>query len=387
MIPLDYLRVVRRGREIRPRYLGDEALARKIIDAAKSSKTLGEFRKAAGEVGGDKKLARGLAHVLEQHMAVEELDTRLVSRIRLEVFKAASAVGYPQTPEERDAVFQRVAARLGLGVEEVKRLFTKAYEENREIVKTPEIEPGELVALYNQALIQALLFKSLYVKAKIPNAPAVVKSLIRAVKGYGLMYIAEERGGWLEFHFDGPVSALRQTERYGTRLAKLVPYITSADRWEIEAEVKLRERTYTYRERWDTAPRLPRSPPPSEQFDSAVEQEFYRQVSRLCRVEREPEALVVEGRIYIPDFKIGELYVEIVGFWTPDYLRRKYEKLTKVGKPLLVLVSEELAMATWKELLPNVVVFKDRPRISDVYKYIKPHCVSSSRREATNSQD
>ncbi|MGC9131051.1 MAG: DUF790 family protein, partial [Pyrobaculum sp.] len=121
MIPLDYLRVVRRGREIRPRYLGDEALARKIIDAAKSSKTLGEFRKAAGEVGGDKKLARGLAHVLEQHMAVEELDTRLVSRIRLEVFKAASAVGYPQTPEERDAVFQRVAARLGLGVEEVKR--------------------------------------------------------------------------------------------------------------------------------------------------------------------------------------------------------------------------------------------------------------------------
>jgi hypothetical protein len=78
--------------------------------------------------------------------------------------------------------------------------------------------------------------------------------------------------------------------------------------------------------------------------------------------------------VYIPDFKIGDLYVEIVGFWTPDYLRRKYEKLMKVGKPLLILVNEELAMATWKELLPNVVLYKGRPRLEDVFKYIKPHC-------------
>ena len=36
-------------------------------------------------------------------------------------------------------------------------------------------------------------------------------------------------------------------------------------------------------------------------------------------------------------------------------------------KPLLV--NEELA--TWRQLLPNVVVFKGRPRLEDVFKHVK----------------
>lgn len=374
MIPIDYLRVAKRGREVKPKYLRDERAAAEVIQVAKSAKTVGQFRKAAEATSTDKKLSRGLAHLLERHMELEKLDAKLVARVRMEVFKTASQRGYPLTPEEREEIFRLVASRLGLGVDEVKKLFLKAYEENREIVKLPDIRPDDLTRLYNLALIQALLFKSLYIKAKLPNSPTHIKSLIRAVKGYRLMYIAEAKGQFLEFTFDGPVSALRQTERYGTRLAKLVPYITSADQWEIEAEVKIGERKYHFKESWKSAPPLPKTPIGAEEFDSSIEQEFYRQVSRLCKVEREPEAIVVDGRIYIPDFKIGDLYVEIVGFWTPDYLKRKYEKVVKAGKPILVLVAEELAMATWKEHMPNVVIFKGRPRLSDVYKYIKPYC-------------
>ncbi|MEM1807676.1 MAG: DUF790 family protein, partial [Pyrobaculum sp.] len=185
---------------------------------------------------------------------------------------------------------------------------------------------------------------------------------------------------------DGPVTALRNTERYGTRLAKLIPYITAAERWEISAEVKIGDGVYYFREVSTEAPPLPKEVEEEEAFDSSIEQEFYRQISRLCRVEREPEVVVVDKRVYIPDFKIGDLLIEIVGFWTPDYVKRKYEKLRRVGKPLLVLLSEELAMATWRDLPPNTVVFKDRPRVSDVYKYIKPHCVSSNHPEATRSQ-
>ncbi|MFN7105811.1 MAG: DUF790 family protein, partial [Pyrobaculum sp.] len=193
-------------------------------------------------------------------------------------------------------------------------------------------------------------------------------------KGLRLMYIVEERGGGLEFQFDGPISLFRQTERYGTRLAKLVPYITTLDMWKIEAVVKIGEKKYRFFENWRDAPPLPKEPLEAGEFDSTVEQEFYRQVGKICLVEREPEVLVVDRRVYIPDFKIGDLYVEIVGFWTPDYLRRKYEKLNKVGRPMLVLVNEELAVATWRELMPNVVLFKERPRLSDVYKYIRPYC-------------
>jgi len=375
LMPIDYLRVVRKGGEIRPRYLSDATAAAEVIETARGAKTLGEFKRRVEALGLDKKLAGGLAHILSHFLKVESVDKRLVTKVRLEVFKAAAASWPVLTAEAREAVFNAVASKLRLDPGEVKRLFSKAYEDNLEIVEPPSITAEELAREYNLALMQTLLFKSLYVKAWVPNAPAVVKRLIRAVKGYRLMYIAEEGdGGWLVFHFDGPVSALRQTERYGTRLAKLVPYIVSAGQWKIEAQIKLRDRVYTYREDWRTAPDLPRQPPPEEEFDSSIEAEFYRQVSRVCRVEREPEVLVVDRRVYIPDFKIGDLYVEVVGFWTPDYLRRKYEKLAKVKKPLLVLVNEELAMATWRDLLPNVVLFKDRPRLSDVYKHIKPYC-------------
>lgn len=374
MIPLEYLRITKKRGEVKPLYLTDESPAAAVLEAVRKSATIGEFRKKVEALGWDKRLTEGLAHLVEQLAKVEEVDTRLVAKVRLEVFKASAAAGYALTPEDRERVFQAAATKLRMDVAEVKRLFSKAYEENRAILQPPDLTPGDLLRLYNLSLIQTLLFKSLWVKAKLPNDPPLVKTLVRAVKGLRLMYTAEEAGDQLAFHFDGPASALRQTERYGTRLAKLVPYIVAASNWSLEAEVKLGDRTYHFRESSQTAPPLASRPPAADEFDSYVEQEFYRQVSRVCPVEREPEVLVVEGRVYIPDFKIGDLYIEVVGFWTPDYLRRKYEKVVKVGKPLLVLVDEELAMSTWKQLLPNVVLYKGRPRLEDVYKYIKPYC-------------
>ncbi|MEM1663174.1 MAG: DUF790 family protein [Pyrobaculum sp.] len=386
MIPLDLLRVEKRGRRIKPRYLYDAAPAAAVLEAAAKAKTLGDFKKAVSSLGWDRKLVEGLAHVAQRHLEIEEVDYRRVTKARLEVFKISTALGYALSEERREEVFKAAAERLGVALEEVKNLFSKAFVENRLVKTPPRLAPHQLVEKYNLSLIQTLFFKSINIKARIPNSPQVVKRLIRAVKGLGLMYTIEEAPGCLEIQIDGPVTALRNTERYGTRLAKLIPYITAAERWEISAEVKIGDGVYYFREVSTEAPPLPKEVEEEEAFDSSIEQEFYRQISRLCRVEREPEVVVVDKRVYIPDFKIGDLLIEIVGFWTPDYVKRKYEKLRRVGKPLLVLLSEELAMATWRDLPPNTVVFKDRPRVSDVYKYIKPHCVSSNHPEATRSQ-
>ncbi len=374
MIPLDFLKIQRRGRVVRPLYLTNPAPAGLVLELAKSSRTVGEFRKAVESAGGDRKLLSGLAHIVERLSHVEEVDVKQVARVRVEVFKTSAEVGLALTPEARERIFHAAAERLKMGVEEVKRVFYKAYEDNRVIVQPPSVTPSELMEIYNLSLLQALLFKSLYVDLWLPNVATVVKSVVRAAKGHRLMYIAEERDGGLWIHFEGPASIFRQTERYGVKLAKLVPYITAAGVWRIEAEVKLNQRKYRLDESHEKAPPLPKRTPEVGEFDSTVEWEFYRQVSRVCSVEREPEALVVERRVYIPDFKIGDLYIEIVGFWTPDYLRRKYEKLSKANRPLLILVDEELAAATWGELMPNVVLYRGRPKLSDVYKYIKPHC-------------
>ncbi len=375
MLPLDLLLVVRRGSEVKPRYLLDTSPAETVLRIYRSSPTLGEARAALRSTGGDK-VMRGLAHVLERMLVVEEVDRRLVMRVRLELFREAARRHPVVDPGARRAVVDAVAARLGLTPSAVEELMAKAHEDNLRIVSVPDIGPGELAARYNTSLAQTLLFRAVRLAADVYGPGYLVKEVLRRVKRLGLMYVAEQLPGGVRLAVDGPASVLRQTERYGTRMAKVLPVILSAGKWSIRADVKLYERTYTYVERSDSAPPLAREEV-HEAFDSRIEEEFYRQLARLCRVEREPDAVVVGNRVFIPDFKVGDLYIEVVGFWTPQYLEEKYGKLMGSGVPLLVLVDERLAVRGWSKLPHYVVAYRDRPRIGDVYKYIRGHCVGA----------
>lgn len=359
-----------------PRYLLDVWPARYVLEAYRAGVKLGEARAKVEDAPLEPKLARGLAHVVERLIKLEEVDKAKVLKIRLEVFREAARRHPVVSDESRRAVLEAVAARLKTTVGEVEEALSKAHEEELLIVEPPKATPEELAALYNTSLVQTLLFRSRSMSSYTKAPGSRVKELIRALKGLGLMYLAEQEGGGVRLHIDGPASVLKQTERYGTRLAKLVPYIIASEDWRIEAVVSLYERTYKFVESKAAAPELSARGVEEAEFDSSVEQEFYRQISRVCRVEREPEALVVDRRVYIPDFKIGGLYVEIVGFWTPDYIRRKYEKLASAEVPLLVLVDERLALSAWRALPHYVVVFRERPRLSDVFKYIRPYCKS-----------
>ncbi|MBP1450200.1 MAG: DUF790 family protein [Thermoproteus sp.] len=376
MLTLDLLRVKRRGEYVAPRYLLDAWPARYVLEAYRAGVKLGEARAKVEDAPLEPKLARGLAHVVERLIKLEEVDKAKVLKIRLEVFREAARRHPVVSDESRRAVLEAVAARLKTTVGEVEEALSKAHEEELLIVEPPKVTPEELAALYNTSLVQTLLFRSRSMSSYIKAPGSRVKELIRALKGLGLMYLAEQEGGGVRLHIDGPASVLKQTERYGTRLAKLVPYIITSEDWRIEAVVSLYERTYKFVESKAAAPELSARGVEEAEFDSSVEQEFYRQISRVCRVEREPEALVVDRRVYIPDFKIGDLYVEIVGFWTPDYIKRKYEKLASAEVPLLVLVDERLALSAWRALPHYVAVFRERPRLSDVFKYIRPYCKS-----------
>ena len=77
-------------------------------------------------------------------------------------------------------------------------------------------------------------------------------------------------------------------------------------------------------------------------FDSSIEQFFAEAFTALAtsqgadgwRLEREPEPLLLEKSIFIPDFALTRaqhrIYVEILGFWTPTYRERKLQKLLQL---------------------------------------------------------
>jgi predicted nuclease of restriction endonuclease-like RecB superfamily len=75
---------------------------------------------------------------------------------------------------------------------------------------------------------------------------------------------------------------------------------------------------------------------PLETYDSEIEKSFalqFQAVKSGWTLKREPEPIPAGNQVIIPDFSIEragiKVYLEIVGFWTEEYLRRKIEKLKK----------------------------------------------------------
>ena len=73
-------------------------------------------------------------------------------------------------------------------------------------------------------------------------------------------------------------------------------------------------------------------------FDSNIEEKFasrFEQSANGWKLVREPDPLIVSnGKALIPDFMFEKhgrkIYLEIVGFWTKEYLERKIQKITDV---------------------------------------------------------
>jgi hypothetical protein len=158
---------------------------------------------------------------------------------------------------------------------------------------------------------------------------------------------------------DGPLSIVRLTDRYGMAMAKLIPLIILTEMWSIDATILRKsisgiKKTYRFQlshkdkdlPLFDASNTQFRPEPNSEpafsfnkydmdNFDSNVEKKFmdkFLKFSTGWKLTREPDPLILsDGKAFISDFvfeKYGiKVYLEIVGFWTKEYLKRKLEKI------------------------------------------------------------
>jgi hypothetical protein len=154
------------------------------------------------------------------------------------------------------------------------------------------------------------------------------------------------------------------TDRYGTSIAKLLPSIIRSERWSIDAWIVRKtmsgKKIYEFKMSFSEAPSLLLLPLTGKDlaaplFDSSVEEKFankFEQSANGWKLIREPDPLIVSnGTAFIPDFMFQKydkkIYLEIVGFWTKDYLQRKIQKLVDIVSSkeidLFVAVNEELA--------------------------------------------
>jgi hypothetical protein len=134
--------------------------------------------------------------------------------------------------------------------------------------------------------------------------------------------------------------------------------------------------------------------PPQLSFDSTVEEDFAARFQALTSgwtLRREPEPVLAGRQVIIPDFSLErdgtKVYLEIVGFWTVEYLLRKVEKLKKTDVDMLVAVNERLACEKLANLGKqgklNVMYYRDRIPLSPILRYLE-HAFREVKANQTN---
>jgi hypothetical protein len=147
----------------------------------------------------------------------------------------------------------------------------------------------------------------------------------------------------------GPYALFRRTLVYARALGRLVPRLRWCTEFTLQAECVLEDGAEPRVLSVGTgAPIFPAAEP--KRFDSAIERRFARAFSKAAPawdLVREPAPIPAGDRLLFPDFELRHrsgaprYYLEIVGFWTPEYLAEKLEGLRRASIANLILCVDE----------------------------------------------
>ncbi|RUM34356.1 MAG: translation initiation factor IF-2 [Archaeoglobus sp.] len=379
MLPKELLNVKKLRGKIYPKFADsdDKLLAEKIIEIFKSGlgKKYGEVMTALKrlENADNYKKLRGFVRVLETHCverACSFADTDLEPyKVRLFLFER----GFVTSKSERDRIISYAAKYFNVDPDDVEKAMYADREEELIISKVDEIDANKLIKMYNLSLLQTALFNSTTMKFEVEGN---YKYVFRAIKFLGLMYDILKAGKMTEVEVIGPASTVKMTKKYGTSMAKLLPYIISAEKWKIDAKILEGDRLYELKVDSSLKHMFPEFKL-GDTYDSSLEEEFYRRMRNLgYLVEREPGVIDAGGKAFVPDFAVwregwsDKVYIEIAGFWTENYIKRKIEKVKNSGVPLIVVAREEFGDSCDVGSKPEVVLFSKRINYGEVVRAI-----------------
>ncbi|MGC9105592.1 MAG: DUF790 family protein [Thermoprotei archaeon] len=356
-----------RGNRVYPKFSEDYDVAEEVLSLFEPGRKVGEVEEDVDYLAKiyDPKLVRAFFELVVRILEKGEESPVPPINIRRQLFERGPAL----TEEERERVIQEV--RKGLGVDPDKYMFSD-LEEELVVKEKPKLTAEDLVKWYNLSLLQTLLFRAYRMTVYVGSN---WKEIVRRAKWLGLMYFAYDNP--LRLDFVGPATLVKMTEKYGRNFAVLLPYVVSARAWRVEAEITLgKSRKRVYKLDVHNYPNLKAVQVEEERFDSSVERKFFtdfQSVAKDWNIVREPRPLVVGDKLFIPDFLVEKgkirVYVEIVGFWTREYVREKLEKLSGVKEPILVLLNEELAMGDFSAF--NVIKFRKYVDVSKVVSWLR----------------
>lgn len=322
--------------------------------------------------GTDYKILRGLIKLLLDRCAFETPIATDAADLRRALFLAAREF-HPivNNEEARATLAGRVARELGCAADMVLDNIYADLPENQIMTSFEALSAAELLDHYNLAQAQALLYRCTEMRLEFtPRDAASARELFGAIKAYRLIHSisGNARAGY-RIRLDGPVSMFHRSQKYGVQMAVFLPALLVCRNWRMSAEVISKpgagarfelESTQTQL-RSTRAGEMPYENPAREALKTK-----WAKYESAWRLESSSEVVDLGESVFIPDFVLSHedgrrIFLEILGFWTPEHLKARVEELARGGL-------ENFIIAAWDELRgsrepparvpPNVILFK-----------------------------
>ena len=284
---------------------------------------------------------------------------------RAHVFGEAARTSAP-----RQTIWTTVAASLGVSREDLQEsLFGDLPGERLVASPAQPLSAAELAVRCNLAVVQGMLFRATVVRIEIEGNTRV---LIRHAKWRGLICSLAGRSdsGRATVELSGPFALFRNTRLYGRALGELVPLLAWCPRFRLRADCVFNGRRLTLQLATGD-PIFPSSSP--HRYDSLLEERFAREFRRLAPgwdVIREPEPIAAASTLIFPDFALQHRsdptrrwLLEIVGFWTADYVARKLALYRCARLSNLILCIDEQRNCAEADLPSGARVVRYRRRV------------------------
>ncbi len=394
MLPTDLLIHRYNGEEIVPKRLAlskeNLAIATELINLFQQHQghSRGELNRQLQELEGestDYRIKRGLAHLLEgdafsQFATISPLDP-VNLRERAFALSALVAPGIQATQTTLLQLADILSQELGQEVlpQHIQAGLYADLPDNQILTSFTPPTPEALLHRYNLSQVQGVFYRASHVTLNAHrNDPGEYKLLFRYVKLFNLMtYIEGDADHGFTLTIDGPTSLFKSNTRYGVKLAMLLPALLHVTKWSLTAVLQLKD-SYSGKERkgrftLDSNCGLVSHYPPGKTYDSMLEAGFVDRWAKAktdWRLEREVDLIPIPGSVMIPDFRLihpdgRTVLLEIVGYWRPDYLKKKFSQVRQAQRDDLILaVSERLnlekAGVKLGDASAKVVWFKDQ---------------------------
>ena len=304
-------------------------------------------------------------------------------KLRLQIFTEAGR--FHPLVEQRDQLFEydekriktQLSDKIGLPWDKIEQSLYSDVIDFQQLERFDGYPNAQaLLSRYNVAQLQACLYRA---ESMVVSATDDFKTILRYAKLAHLLHdIVRLDSSKYCITFSGPASVLHETRRYGVNFARFLPALLACKGWEMTASVKTP---------WNKPAKLILSDkdgfsshlPSPDEFDSTIEESFAEKFGTKrngWQLIREGEILHHQQKTFVPDFTFRhvdgiDILLEIVGFWTPEYLAHRRETLRQFREHRILIAVPEKSLREGATIGENILVYKTALKIEPLMEVLE----------------